>query len=261
MLQKLVHCLKEKRLMNLEDLPSEVPGSSVSSDGEINETDKNPGAQSRALVQNDAHTMPPEFMAMVGKLEGVFCQDERASAEDPPISPPPRSADESHLIAKSRAEASENLSTISECIALQSGRISGMNGMRSQLGDREGKPDLRNHAEKVEPPGATTSTRSDPLSFEQALESLVMILGERVSAELKDSNKAFIQELRKEMAGLLEDSLESLVKMTVDQCRREFGPLINELSDLHNHLLGDTAAKCQVDRISDWMRTHGATHR
>ena len=251
--------LTESHLKNLGDLPPEVPECSVSAGGEISQTDKKPAAEWQGPAQNDAHSMPPEFMAMVGKLEGLFSQNEHTSTEDPRISSPPRSAEKPHLTAESQPEASENLSTISECIALQSGRVSGRNETRFQLGDREDEPHLSNHAEKIEPPGATASTGSGPLSFEQIVESLVILLAERVSAELKDPNKAFIQEVRKEMAALMQDSLESLAKITVDHCRREFGRLIDEFlakSDPHDCLSAGTGAQCQVERISDWMRNY-----
>jgi len=241
------------------DLPPEVPESSVSARGEISQTDKNPAAESQGLAQNDAHSMPPEFMAMVRKLEGLFSQNDRTIREDPRISSPPQSAEEPRLIAESQPEAFENLSTLSECIALQSGRVSGMNEMRFQLGGREGEPHFSNHAEKTAPPGATTSTGSSPSSFEQVMESLVILLAERVSVELKDPNKAFMQEVRKEMAAMMQDSLESLAKITVDHCRREFGHLMDEFlakSDRHDYLSAGTGAQRQVDRISDWMRNH-----
>ena len=254
-----VHSLTETHSKSVGDLPPEVPESSVSACGEIGQTDKNPAAESQGPAQNDAHSMPPEFMAMVGKLEGLFSQNERTIREDPRISSPLRFAEEQRLIAESQPEASKNLSTLSECIALQSGRVSGMNEMRFQLGDREDEPHLCNHAEKIEPPGTTTSTGSGPPSFEQIVESLVILLAERVSAELKDPNKAFMQEARKEVAALMQDSLESLAKITVDHCRREFGHLTDEFlgkSDPHDYLSAGTGAQRQIDRISDWMRNH-----
>ena len=258
-LQRFVHSLTESHLKSVGDLPPEVLECSVSAFGEISQTDKIPAEEWQGPAQNDARCMPPEFMAMVGKLEGLFSQNEHTSKEDPRVSSPPRSAEKPHLIAESQPEASENLSTLSECIALQSGRVSGRNEMRFQLGDREDEPHLSNHAEKIEPPGATASTGSGPLSFEQILESLVILLAERVSAELKDPNKAFIQEARKEMAALMQDYLDSLAKITVDHCRREFDHLIDEFlakSDRHDCLSAGTGAQSQVDRISDWMRNH-----
>ena len=60
------------------------------------------------------------------------------------------------------------------------------------------------------------------------MQSLATVCAERVSADLRNSNKVCIDEVEKKVAELLQASLDSLAENMLDQCRREFDRLVNE---------------------------------
>ena len=60
------------------------------------------------------------------------------------------------------------------------------------------------------------------------MQSLATVCAERVSADLRNSNKVCIDEVQKKVAELQQASLDSLAENMLDQCRREFDRLVNE---------------------------------
>jgi len=282
---------------SLNDLPSEVRESSAARQGEFRQAAMRPAAEPEAAGGNDGLGMPPEFMAMVRRLEGRFTESGETIAADPPTA---GGAIPTHLEAAEiwdSAQASEEgaLRPLSECIAAQSSQLPVSSVISPHLGSRDADPILGGHREAIEPPLAPAFAVSHGISLDAAtvatywqkmtvedraaaahrtpfekpaegkqafpdrnqatvplaqslldtcaepkvegmrtgldalMRSLATVYVERVSADLKNSNKVCIDEVEKKVAELMQASLDSLAENMLDRCRKEFDRMVNEL--------------------------------